>query len=123
VGTFGLVVFATIEVLMFSWIFGLHRGWDEMHRGADLRVAPVFKQIMKWVTPAFLLILLGWWSVTQALPTLLMENVADRETIPVRWFSRAVILLMLAAGLLMIRKAWKRQEGSVSAGPEQGPKR
>ncbi|MEE9208761.1 MAG: sodium-dependent transporter [Gemmatimonadota bacterium] len=117
VGTFGLVVFATIEVLMFSWLFGLHRGWDEMHRGADLRVPSPFKPIMKWVTPAFLLVLLGWWSVTQALPTLLMENVADPETIPVRWFSRAVILMMLLAGLLMIRKAWRQQETSVSAGP------
>lgn len=36
----------------------------------------------------------------------------------VRWFSRAVILLMLTAGLLMIRKAWERQDASVTAGPE-----
>ena len=37
-GTFGLVVFATIEIIIFSWIFGVKKGWEEMHKGADLKV-------------------------------------------------------------------------------------
>ena len=37
-GTFGLVVFAAIEIVLFSWVFGLKKGWVEMHKGADLKV-------------------------------------------------------------------------------------
>jgi len=30
IGTFGLVVFATIEVFLFSYFFGVDRGWKEI---------------------------------------------------------------------------------------------
>jgi SNF family Na+-dependent transporter len=105
-GTFGLVVLATIEILLFAYVFGIDRGWKEMHRGADLQVPGVFKPIMKWVTPVFLVVLLGWWGVEQAVPTLLMENVADPSNIPYRWASRGMILALLVGLLWMIRKGF-----------------
>jgi SNF family Na+-dependent transporter len=108
-GTFGLVVLATVEILLFSFLFGIDRGWEELHRGADLRIPGIYKQIMKWVTPLFLLILLGWWGVTEALPTLLMRGVADPTQIPYLWLSRLLILALLAIGLYLIRRAWKRR--------------
>ena len=39
-GTFSLVVFALREVFIFAWIFGMDRGWEEITRGADMRVPP-----------------------------------------------------------------------------------
>ena len=33
-GTFFIVLLATIEVILFAWVFGMDRAWDEMHRGA-----------------------------------------------------------------------------------------
>ena len=27
-GTFGIVVFGALEIIVFSWIFGLKKGWD-----------------------------------------------------------------------------------------------
>ena len=38
VGTFALVVFALVEVILFAWVFGMDRGWDELMRGAELKV-------------------------------------------------------------------------------------
>ncbi|MCX7936001.1 MAG: sodium:calcium symporter, partial [Planctomycetota bacterium] len=32
-----LVLFAGAEVVLFAWVFGIDRAWDEMHAGADLR--------------------------------------------------------------------------------------
>ena len=58
-GTFGLVVFAAIEIVLFSWVFGLKKGWQEMHKGADLKVPRIFKFILTYVTPIYLLVLLG----------------------------------------------------------------
>ena len=79
-GTFGLVVFAAIEIFLFSWVFGIDRGWDELHEGADLKIPGFYKPIMKWVTPAFLLVLLGWWGWKEAIPTLMMaEGSSGRE--------------------------------------------
>ncbi|MCZ6478407.1 MAG: sodium-dependent transporter [Gemmatimonadetes bacterium] len=114
-GTFGLVIFATVEIVLFSYVFGIDRGWKEMHVGADLRVPKIYRFVIKWVTPIFLFVLLGWWLVTEAVPTLLMRDVEDApiaydpETIVYRWFSRIVMLGLLALGLYMIHQAWARK--------------
>ncbi len=127
-GTFGLVIFAAVEIVLFSWIFGIDRGWKEMHIGADLRVPLIYKFIIKWVTPLFLFILLGWWAVTEAVPTLLMRDVADApiaydpETIVYRWFSRLVMLGLLALGLYLIHQAWVRKAVSAGASPAADPR-
>ncbi len=60
-GTIGLVLFTTIEVVIFSWIFGIRRGWQEMHRGAEVRVPGVFRWVMTFVTPLLLLAIFGAW--------------------------------------------------------------
>jgi len=109
-GTFGLVVFATLEIIMFSYVFGIDRGWKELHNGADIRIPLIFKFIMKWVTPLFLLTLLTWWGVTQAIPTLLMQNVADPSTIPHLWFSRLILAVLIVVGLVLIRHAWRGRQ-------------
>ena len=57
-GTFCLVVMAVGEAVLFSWIFGVERGWTEMMRGADLKVPRIFYWIMKYVTPTFLIVIL-----------------------------------------------------------------
>lgn len=53
-GTFTLVLFALAEVLLFSWVFGLQRGWEEITRGADIRVPSCFRWIIQYVTPTFI---------------------------------------------------------------------
>ncbi len=55
-GTFALVVFALAESLVFAWIFGIDRGWEEITRGADMKVPRFFRFVLKWVTPTFILV-------------------------------------------------------------------
>jgi SNF family Na+-dependent transporter len=60
-GTLGLVLVSTIEVILFAWVFGIDKGWKEMHRGALMTVPGVFKFVTRFVTPvALMLILAGW---------------------------------------------------------------
>jgi len=61
VGTVLIVVLATVQVILFSWVFGVERGYAFMHQGAQLHVPRLFKFIIKYVTPAYLLIMLGMW--------------------------------------------------------------
>lgn len=55
-GTFCLVVFGLIEAFAFAWIFGIDRGWEELTRGADIRVPRIFRFLIRWVTPPFILV-------------------------------------------------------------------
>ncbi len=53
-GTVVLVIFALAESLLyFRW--GRIDGWNELIRGADIRVPFTFKHIMRFITPLFLL--------------------------------------------------------------------
>ncbi|MDH4069378.1 MAG: sodium-dependent transporter [Ignavibacteria bacterium] len=54
-GTVSLVVFALAESIIFSWIYGIDKGWAELKRGADMKVPEFYKPILKYVTPTFLL--------------------------------------------------------------------
>jgi neurotransmitter:Na+ symporter, NSS family len=105
-GTFGLAVFAFIEIWILILAFGMDNFWTEVHQGADLRIPRIFLFVMKWVSPAFITGLLGWWTWTEAVPTLLMEGI-DVEQHAVRWGARLAMLGMLAVGLLLIRRAWQ----------------
>lgn len=53
-GTVSLVIFALLETVLFTWIFGMKRGWEEITRGADIRVPVAYKWIIKYVTPTLL---------------------------------------------------------------------
>lgn len=55
-GTVALVIFALAEIILFAWIFGMDKGWKEITDGADIKVPVLFKFVIKYVTPIFLLI-------------------------------------------------------------------
>jgi SNF family Na+-dependent transporter len=117
-GTFGLVLLATVEVLLFVFIFGVDRGWEEMHVSADLQVPRIFKPIMKYVTPVFLVVLLGWWGATEAVDVLLMQDVTNPENLPYRWASRVMVVAMLGVLLWMIHRAWSSTPADERPMPE-----
>jgi SNF family Na+-dependent transporter len=56
-GTVSLVVFALAEVVLFAWVFGMDKGWKEINYGADMKVPNVYKFIIKYITPVFILII------------------------------------------------------------------
>lgn len=55
-GTVSLVVFALAEIILFAWVFGMDKGWKEINMGADIKVPPVFRFIIQFITP----LILGW---------------------------------------------------------------
>jgi len=55
-GTVSLVVFALAEVILFSWIFGIDKGWHEINKGADIKIPVFFKYVTRYVTPVLLLL-------------------------------------------------------------------
>jgi SNF family Na+-dependent transporter len=94
VGTFLIFVLAMIQIIAFSWVFGLEKGWKEAHQGAQIRIPSFYKFIMKYVTPTYLLVVfiafcwqnLGGW----------VKSVADE---PLR---QGAMLLILATTVILI---------------------
>lgn len=75
-GTFALVLFALIETILFSWVFGIERGWEQLMQGAELRIPRFYRYILKYVTPTLLIVILlastflpaaGWAAYAKAI--------------------------------------------------------
>jgi SNF family Na+-dependent transporter len=54
-GTVSLVVFALLEIILFAWVFGMTKGWEEITRGADIKIPVIYRFIIKYITPVLLL--------------------------------------------------------------------
>ena len=63
-GTVGLVFFALVEAILFAWIWGIDKGWEEINRGADIVLPKFYKPILKYVTPSILLVIFTMSLVT-----------------------------------------------------------
>jgi len=61
VGTFLIFILATIQILVFSWGFGVDRGLAEADRGAAFPIPRFFAPVMKFLCPAFLITVFCLW--------------------------------------------------------------
>jgi SNF family Na+-dependent transporter len=61
VGNCMVFVSGAVIIFVFSWGLGIEKGWAEAHEGAEMRIPAVYKFVMKWITPAFLLAIFVLW--------------------------------------------------------------
>jgi NSS family neurotransmitter:Na+ symporter len=134
-GTFAIVVFATVETILFGWAFGIDKAWAEIHHGAAINVPRFYRWIIKYVTPVFLLTILFFWFLQKPIARLVdrvsevglarplevlrlwMTDVADLllmkdkagETVPYIWAIRAGLLMFFAGLIVLIWLAWRRK--------------
>jgi len=108
-GTFFLVLFATIETILFAWVFGMEKAWDEIHKGADMRVPRIYKFIIKYITPLFLFFILGMWFCQEWLPIIFMKNVssADKGFVLATRIGLIIIFAILA---ILVKIAWRKKK-------------
>ncbi|MHB0961034.1 MAG: hypothetical protein ACYC0X_22425 [Pirellulaceae bacterium] len=107
VGTFGLVVFSLIEVILFAWMFGGGNMWSELRRDADLRVPRLYYYVIRYVVPLMLIVLLAGWSIQNFSSVILLQGVPS-ENVPYIWLSRATILLVILAAIVLTAVARRR---------------
>lgn len=63
VGTLFIFVLAGVQIICFSWIMGIDRGWRELHSGAKIEIPGFYKIVMKYIAPAYLLIVFSVFCV------------------------------------------------------------
>ena len=107
-GTFCLVLFATVEVVLFAWVFGIDKAWKEIHHGADMEVPGIYKFIIKYVTPAFLLLILGFWLYQEGVPTILMKSVS-RSDAPYVLGTRCLLAALFLVLAVLVKIAWRNK--------------
>ncbi|MCL6473867.1 MAG: sodium-dependent transporter [Firmicutes bacterium] len=111
--TFGPPLMALIEVVILMWIFGADKVWQEMHEGALLRVPRFFYYCAKYVTPIFLIAILGTWFYENVIRPLLSGELFTR---PIEaaglevgwhiWMVRGFVILVFLLQVFAVWYAW-----------------
>jgi neurotransmitter:Na+ symporter, NSS family len=100
-GTISLVIFAMVEIVLFAWVFGMDAGWNEINTGADIKVPIIFKYVIKYVSPIFLIVVF-----VGAVPGII-DN-ATKETSFYGWLGRFLLVALFMGIAVMVYVAKKR---------------
>ncbi|MDR1959070.1 MAG: sodium-dependent transporter [Planctomycetaceae bacterium] len=60
-GNFFIFIMATVQILIFGWVFGIERGMAEIRRGAKMQVPNFIAFVIKYVSPLYLIVIFGAW--------------------------------------------------------------
>ncbi len=132
VGTLLIFIQATILIIVFGWKLGIDKGWQELHVGADMRAPSLFKPIIKYVTPSFLITIFilfllknvfGWnFAFGKAAvfePTSYILDLVGPAPSHVARLSVAFILAMLIFTLVLAHLAGKNWEARAKTMPKE----
>ncbi len=108
-GTVLIVIFALIETILFAWIFSMDKAWDEIHQGAEMRIPKIYKFIIKYITPSFLIFILGMWLWQEWLGIIMMKNIAPADK-PFILATRIGLLALFGVLTLMVKMAWQKKK-------------
>ena len=105
IGTMLIFILALVQAIIYGWAFGIKRGHEELHRGANIRI-PWFVQLMlKYITPAYLLAIFAGICYTQSSNYLETLRGGGVPLYSVMFIGTILVFL-----ILLIRIAGKRWE-------------
>jgi hypothetical protein len=114
-----LLLFGTIEAVVFSWVFGIDKAWKELNTGGEIRVGRFFRFICRYVTPSYLIVILVAWIATEGWGVITLADVKPEETVPFLGMTlpkapfitgfRILLLALLLAFNLVIHRTWKKR--------------
>ena len=134
-GTFLIYIMASILILVFGWHMGLKNGWEEAHEGAEVRIPRIFKPIMKFLSPLYLLLIFALWILFNVLgwnpatgeftPTgYVVDLIGSKDKPPDQVARLSVLLILIVAALIvycvyLAGKRWPPVQSSPK--PETNP--
>ena len=107
VGTFLIFVMAGVQIIYFSWVFGIDRGWKELHAGASIQIPPVFKFIMKYVAPVYLIVVFVGFCVQNLGSSIAASWATTGSRVGMITIGATLVLLILIVRQGEVR--WKRE--------------
>jgi len=122
-----LFVQATILVIIFGWGLGIERGWQIAHEGAEMRIPDLFKVVIKYITPLYLLTIFGLfllqnvfgWNYSlsdpQFNPTGYVNDLVGDSPDKVARLTVGFIIIMTGFALVFVNiagKTWSRRDAA-----------
>jgi len=101
-GTIAVVMFGLLELVIFMWIFGGEKAWEEINRNGLIRAPRIIYYVLRYVTPLYLLVILGVWYYNK-IPTILGESNWNI------WCARIYILVLFIVLTVLVFVADKRK--------------
>ena len=86
---------AMLEIICFSWVFGIDVGWKEIHEGAQIQIPAPFRFIMKWVSPAYLMIVLVAFCITNLPASIALIAQQPMAQLALGLIAAVTVLLMV----------------------------
>jgi SNF family Na+-dependent transporter len=111
VGSLLVFILATLEVVLFAWVFGAERGANYARQGAQMKLPRIFSFTIKYVSPAYLLIVFGLWAYYN-----LPDRIRTFSESSVKMYSVFVIVAVGVFLLVLIKlagKHWKDQKSEI----------
>lgn len=113
IGTFGIFVLATFQVILFGWVLGVERGMAELQRGAEIRIPGPVKYVIKYVSPLYLLVIFAFWVHKEFFDPEHAVRLKQFQESHIVQGSVAFIVVVMILFLLLIAqsvKRWREEE-------------
>jgi len=114
VGSYLLVVLGLFDIIVAVWLFKPDNFWEELHKGAYIRVPEWVKPIIMYIAPIYTIILLGATTIDyikggyfKAVPS----YVKLAEYANWVWYARIVMFIILIIGAIEAYMAIKKKYG------------
>jgi len=109
IGTMSLPILGTIEVILFGWVYGIDKGFSEMHKGAWIKVPNIYRFVLKYITPTCLIVIFFVWLLQDGIDVLLLRGIPACDR-PYRLLARGLILFSLLLAGWLIHLAWRKRK-------------
>ena len=106
-GTFLIVVLATIQSIIYGWVFGASKGHEELKTGALINVPPFLPFMLKYVTPLFLLCILVTTIINSSGGYI--DNFNNDKVARMSVFVILTVLALLVITILIATARWSKQ--------------
>ncbi len=110
-GTVAIPILALVEVLIFVFVLNVDKGMEEAQLGSDMKLPKIFKFIITFISPVFLLVIIGSWFWQQYT-----KYVVNRTEMPSMEFISLMGMIAFFVLLLVLQTAaWPRMKRQYEA--------
>lgn len=91
--------------------YGMKKGWEELNRGAEIKIPKFFYYVMKYVVPIYLITLFaGWlWQDLSSPNSMILLKGIPEENFFYCWIARGTMIGIIVAIAVMVKFAWRKR--------------
>jgi len=105
IGTVLIFVMAALQIICFSWVFGVDKGIASAEQGAQMKIPAIFRFIMKYVAPVYLIVVFVMFC-KQNLPDYI--KAMESNPVAVRSLMFIGIVIVILVGMTAVgAKRWR----------------